>query len=143
MEDQEELQDIIKELSELLAKLLVLKKSGKFQGAIDLIDDALVRHFDFDAANTNYVSEEFLNEVYEQKCRISPDINDSLGELLAEKGNLLYSQHRYEESRNILNNALTIYFLLNDNQDFFSFGRMNKMVMINQKLASIDLNISR
>jgi len=143
MDDQEELQDIIKELSELLAKLLVLKKSGKFQGAIDLIDDTLVRYFDFDAANTNYVSEEFLNEVYEQKCRISPYINDSLGELLAEKGNLLYSQHRYEESRNILNNALTIYFLLNENQDFFSFGRMNKMVMINQKLASIDLNISR
>lgn len=134
--------NIISEISDLLASLLALKKSGKFQQAINMIDDTLMRHFDFDSASINFVSEDFLNEVYKENNRISQDITDSLASLLQEKGDLLYSQNRFEESRNILNNALTIYFLLNDQQDFFSFERMNKMVLINEKLSSIDLNIS-
>jgi tetratricopeptide (TPR) repeat protein len=141
-QDQERALNIISEISDMLASLLALKKSGKFQQAINMIDDTLMRHFDFDSASINFVSEDFLNEVYEENNRISPEITDSLAGLLQEKGDLLYSQNRYEESRNILNNALTIYFLLNDQQDFFSFERMNKMVLINEKLSSIDLNIS-
>jgi len=141
-QDQERALNIISEISDLLASLLALKKSGKFQQAINMIDDTLLRHFDFDSASINFVSEDFLNEVYEENNRISTDITDSLASLLQEKGDLLYSQNRFEESRNILNNALTIYFLLNDQQDFFSFERMNKMVLINKKLSSIDLNFS-
>ena len=141
-QDQERALNIISEISDLLASLLALKKSGKFQQAINMIDDTLMRHFDFDSASINFVSEDFLNEVYKENNRISQDITDSLASLLQEKGDLLYSQNRFEESRNILNNALTIYFLLNDQQDFFSFERMNKMVLINEKLSSIDLNIS-
>jgi tetratricopeptide (TPR) repeat protein len=140
--DQEKTLNVISEISDLLASLLTLKKSGKYQKAINMIDDSLMRHFDFDSSNMNFVSEDFLNEVYEQNQRISPDVTDSLANLLKEKGDLLYSQNRFEESRNTLNNALTIYFLLNDQQDFFSFERMNKMVLINETLSSIDLNIS-
>ena len=140
-QDQERALNIISEISDLLASLLALKKSGKFQQAINMIDDTLMRYFDFDSASINFVSEDFLNEVYKENNRISQDITDSLASLLQEKGDLLYSQNRFEESRNILNNALTIYFLLNDQQDFFSFERMNKMVLINEKLSSIDLNL--
>ena len=142
MEDQEHSVHIIHEIAELLATLLALKEAGKFQQAINLIDETLVRHFDFDTENINYVSEEFLDNLYQQSHQRSPSTTDSLASLLSEKGELLYSQNRYLESRSILNNALTIYFLLNDQQDFFSFERMNKMVLINEKLSSIDLNIN-
>jgi len=141
IQDQEKALSIISEISDLLISMLALKKSGKFQRAINMIDDTLMKYFDFDAASTNFVSEDFLNQVYQENNKISPEITDCLANLLKEKGDLLFSQNRYQESRNILNNALTIYFLLNDRQDFFSFERMNKMVVINEKLSTIDLNI--
>jgi len=141
MEKSKHSTDIIHELSELLAALLTMKKSGKFQQAINLIDETLVKHFNFDSLNISSVSEDFLNRVYQEKQDVSPAVNDSLARLLAEKGDLLYAQNRFQESRHILNNALTLYFLLNDQQDFFSFERMNKMVRINEKLSKIDLNI--
>jgi hypothetical protein len=64
-----------------------------------------------------------------------------MGDLLKEKGSFLYAQNRLKESKEILKNALTIYFYLNENQDFFSFERMNKMVMINKKLSQINLKV--
>lgn len=141
MEKSKHSTDIIHELSEYLAALLTMKKSGKFQQAINLIDETLVKHFDFDSENINSVTEDFLNRLYQEKQDVSPAVNDSLARLLSEKGDLLFAQNRFKESRDILNNALTIYFLLNDQQDFFSFERMNKMVGINEKLSRIDLNI--
>ncbi|HKL37756.1 MAG TPA: hypothetical protein VJ876_02610 [Bacteroidales bacterium] len=142
LQEQGKAPEIIREISDLLASLLAMKKSGKFQRAINMIDDTLVKHFDFDSASINFVSEDFLNEVFDENNKISPAVSDSLANLLTEKGDLLFSQNRFEESRNILNNALTIYFLLNDQQDFFSFERMNKMVLINEKLSNINLSIS-
>jgi len=140
MEKSKHSADIVQELSELMAALLSMKKSGKYQQAINLIDDTLVKHFEFDTQNMNGVSEDFLNRVYLQKQDVSPAVNDSFARLLSEKGDLLYAQNRFEESRQILNNALTIYFLLNDQQEFFSFERMNKMLHINEQLSRINLN---
>lgn len=140
MEKSKHSADIVQELSELMAALLTMKKSGKYQQAINLIDDTLVKHFDFDTQNMNAVSEDFLNRIYQQKQDVTPAVNDSFARLLSEKGDLLYAQNRFEESRQILNNALTIYFLLNDQQQFFSFERMNKMVHINEQLSRINLN---
>jgi len=142
MEKSKHSMDLIQELSELLAALLTMKKSGKFQQAINLIDETLVKHFDFVSQDTNFVSEDFLDRVFQEKQDVSPAVNDSLARLLTEKGDLLYAQNRFVESRDILKNALTLYFLLNDQQDFFSFERMNKMVRINEKLSQIDLNIN-
>lgn len=141
MKDGAHSYDIIHELSDLLAALVTMKKSGKFQQAINLIDDTLIRYFDFTSQNVAHISEAFLNDLYQGNQELSPAVNDSLARLLAEKGDLLYVQNRFEESRQILHNALTIYFLLNDQQDFFSFERMNKMVWINEKLARINVSI--
>ncbi|MBS3806620.1 MAG: hypothetical protein KGY60_03885 [Bacteroidales bacterium] len=141
MEKSKYSKDIIHELSELLAALLIMKKSGKFQQAINMIDETLVKHFDFDSQNINSVSEDFLIRVYQEKQDLSPAVNDSLARLLSEKGDFLFAQNRFKESRDILNNALTIYFLSNDQQDLFSFERMNKMVIINEKLYRIDLRM--
>jgi hypothetical protein len=64
--------------------------------------------------------------------------NELLARLLTEKGDLLFCQNRYKESRQVLNDALTVFFYLNDRQDSFSFQRMNRMVWINQKISEID-----
>ena len=141
MEPSGQREEIISDISRLLATLLAMKKAGKFQQAIDLIDDTLTRYFDFDSDTSNHVSEAFLDRLYHEDSAGSSQVTDTLATLLQEKGELLFDQNRFEESRAILNNALTLYFLLNDQQDFFSFERMNKMVMINQKLSSIELNI--
>jgi len=131
----------IDKISSLLAYLVELKNQGKYQQAIDIIDDALLEYFNFDSHATIHISEEFLRDTIEKAQEPSPELISRLGEFFAEKGDLLYTQHKFKESKNILSNALTIYFYLNDNQDFFSFERMNKMVMINQKLSQIDLKI--
>ena len=142
MQEQDNTLTLIDRLSELLAYLLELKKQGKFQQAIELIDDTFWRDFNFDSKNVNQISEEFINGFLQNSQKGSPEIVSRLGDLFNEKGDLLFNQNRFKESKDILSNALTIYFFLNDNQDFFSFERMNKMEMINRKLSQIDLKIN-
>ena len=134
---------IIDKVSNLLAYLLELKEKGKFQEAVDLIDETLQDYFDFDSHNANLISEDFIKEVAEDSRKLPPEVISRMGDLLNEKGELLYSQNKLQESKDILKNALTIYFYLNDSQDIFSFERMNKMVLINDRLSHIDLEISR
>jgi hypothetical protein len=132
---------LINKISDVLSYLLELKKRGQFQKGIDLVDETLKDYFQFDCSENTIISEKFLNEVAQNENKINPEMVSSMGDLLNEKGELLYSQNKLKESREILKNALTIYFFLNENQDFFSFKRMNKMVMINNKLSEIDLKI--
>jgi tetratricopeptide (TPR) repeat protein len=141
MQEQDNTLSLIDRLSELLAYLLELKNQGKFQQAIELIDDTFWRDFNFDSKNVNQISEEFINDFLQYSQKGSPEIVSRLGDLFNEKGDLLFNQNRFKESKDILSNALTIYFYLNDNQDFFSFERMNKMEMINRQLSKIDLKI--
>ncbi len=133
--------NIIEKVSSVLAYLLELKKKGQYQSGIELIDDTLSDFFAFKGQETNKVSEEFLKQVCEDSQNITPELINSMGDLLKEKGSFLYAQNRLKESKEILKNALTIYFYLNENQDFFSFERMNKMVMINKKLSQINLKV--
>jgi hypothetical protein len=141
MNDKDDTLKLIDKISEVLSYLLELKKHGQFQSGVELIDETLESYFDFDTSSKNVVSEQFLNDVISDSKKLKPQVINSLGDLLNEKGDLLYSQNKLKESKEILKNALTIYFFLNDNQDFFSFERMNKMVMINDKLSEIDLKI--
>jgi tetratricopeptide (TPR) repeat protein len=141
MQEQDNTLNLIDRLSELLAYLLELKNQGKFQQAIELIDDTFWEYFNFDSSNINQISEEFIRDFMENSQKSSPEIISRLGDLFNEKGDLLFNQNRFKESKDILSNALTIYFYLNNNQDFFSFERMNKMEMINRQLSKIDLKI--
>lgn len=141
MQEKDNALNLIERLSELIAYLLELKKQGKFQQAIELIDDTFWKYFNFDSTNVNQISEEFIYEFLQNSQGASPEVISRLGDLFNEKGDLLFNQNRFKESKDILSNALTIYFFLNDNQDFFSFERMNKMEMINRKLSRIDLKI--
>jgi len=142
MQEHDSTLKLIDRLSELLACLLELKNQGKFQQAIELIDDTFWEYFNFDTSNINQISEEFIRDFLQNSQKASPEIISRLGDLFNEKGDLLFNQNRFKESKDILSNALTIYFYLNDNQDFFSFERMNKMEMINRKLSNIDLKIN-
>ncbi|MFP4525426.1 MAG: hypothetical protein ACLFNL_03485 [Bacteroidales bacterium] len=132
---------LIEKLSDALSYLLELKKRGQYQKGIELIDDTLANYLEFDSSETNILSEKFIEEVSNNSGKLTHDIVNSIGDLLNEKGELLYNQNRLKESKEILKNALTIYFFLNDQQDIFSFERMNKMVLINNKLSNIDLQI--
>jgi len=133
---------VIEKLSNLLAYLVELKKQGKFQWAIELIDSTFLEYLSLDCTNSIQLSEDFITDFFENYKDSTPDMLSRFAELFNEKGNLLYTQNRFKESKDTLSNALTIYFFLNDNQDIFSFARMNKMTMINEKLAQIDLKIN-
>lgn len=132
---------LIEKLSDVLSYLLELKKRGQYQKGIELIDDTLSNYLEFNSSKTNILSEKFIEEVSINSGKLTYDIVNSVGDLLSEKGDFLYNQNRLKESREILKNALTIYFFLNDQQDIFSFERMNKMVLINDKLSTINLQI--
>jgi len=132
---------VIEDVTEVLSIMIELKKNGRFREALETIDDTLLKYFDCDVEFLYSVSEDFLIDVLKEKKGLGPKQLASLAELLSEKGDILLEQNNLKESRKVLNNTLKIYYFLNEDQDFFSFKNMNKMVLINDKLAKISLKI--
>ena len=89
----------IDKISSLLAYLVELKNQGEYQQAINIIDDALLEYFNFDTNATIHISEEFLRDTFENSQELSPELISRLGEFFAEKGDLLYTQHKFKESK--------------------------------------------
>jgi len=137
----EEVLKLIDEVSEVLSVLVELRKSGRFREAIEKIDEALQDYFKCDNEFMYSVSEDFLVDVLKQEKGLSSEHLASLADILSEKGDILLEQNNLRESQRILRNSLKIYYFLNEDQDFFSFKNMNKMVLINEKLSKINIKI--
>ncbi|MBU8892397.1 MAG: hypothetical protein KOO66_06435 [Bacteroidales bacterium] len=132
---------LIEDVSAVLSIMIELKKSGRFREALEKIDDTLLKYFDCDQDFLYSVSEDFLINALKQKKGLSSEQLATLAELLSEKGDILLVQNNLKESRKVLKNTLKIYYFLNEDQDFFSFKNMNKMLLINDKLSRINLKI--
>ena len=132
---------LIEDVSAVLSIMIELRKSGRFREALEKIDDTLLKYFDCDQDFLYSVSEDFLINALKQKKGLSSEQMATLAELLSEKGDILLVQNNLKESRKVLKNTLKIYYFLNEDQDFFSFKNMNKMVLINDKLSRINLKI--
>lgn len=132
---------LIDEVSEVLSVLVELRKSGRFREAIEKIDEALQNYFKCDNDFMYSVSEDFLVDALKGEKGLTSKQLVSLAEILSEKGDILLEQNNLKESQKILRNSLKIYYFLNEDQDFFSFKNMNKMVLINEKLARINIKI--
>jgi len=141
MENNEKVLKLIDEISKVLALLIELKKNGRFQEALESVDKTLITYFNCDADFIYSVSEDFFLDALKEEKGLSLHELSSLAELLNEKGDILYKQNNLKASKKILKNTLRIYYFLNEDQDFFSFKNMNKMVLINDKLAKINLKI--
>ncbi len=132
---------LIDEVSEVLSLLIELRKKGRFREALEKIDETLLNYFECDSDFMYSVSEDFLIDVLKTEKGLSSEQIVSLAEILNEKGDILLEQNNLRESREILKNTLKIYYFLNEDQDFFSFKNMNKMVLINDKLSKINVKI--
>ena len=141
MSNRDYLLDIIEELSDVLAVLLELKRKGKYEEAVKFIDDQVGAYFHTDSECLSSISEELLINVLKEEKGLSLNELSQLAHLLAEKGDIQYTQQDFRNSKKALKNALTIYYFLNDDQDFFSFENMNKMLLINEKLRKIKVKI--
>ena len=139
--EKEKVLKLIDEVSDVLSILIELKKKGRFREALEKIDETLLRYFDFDVDFIYSLSEDFLVDVLKQEKGLSSDQLVYLAEILGEKGDVLLEQNDLRTSRNVLKNTLKIYYFLNDDQDFFSFKNMNKMLLINDKLSKINVKI--
>lgn len=142
MKERSELINLIENLSDILSVLVELKKKGKFQEALNRVDQTLVDYFKFDSSFLLSLSEELLVDILIENKGLDRAQLSTLAELLNEQGEILLEQNKLNESKKVLKNTLTIYYFLNEDQDFFSFRTMNKMVMINEKLSSINMKIS-
>jgi hypothetical protein len=141
MENNEKVLKLIDEIAKVMALLIELKKHGRFREALESVDNTLLNFFNCDTKFIYSVSEDFfINALKEEKGLTSEELS-SLADLLLEKGDILYKQNNLKASSKVLRNTLRIYFFLNEEQDFFSFKNMNKMVLINEKLAKINLKI--
>lgn len=132
---------VIEDVSEVLSLMIELKNSGRFREALEKIDDTLLKYFNCEKDFLYSVSEDFLINALKQKKGLNSKQLVSIAELLSEKGDILLEQNNLRESRKVLKNTLKIYYFLNEDQDFFSFKNMNKMVLINDKLSRINLKI--
>jgi len=141
MENNEKVLLLIDEISNVLALLIELKKKGQFSEALENVNKTLLKYFNCDHEFIYSVSEDFLINALKQEKGLSTEELSSLAELLHEQGDILFKQNDLKASSKILRNALKIYFFLNEDQDFFSFKNMNKMILINDKLAKINLKI--
>ncbi len=132
---------LIDEVSDVLSVLVELRRSGRFREAIEKIDETLQRYFKCDNDFMYSVSEDFLVDALKREKGLTSEQLVSLAEILSEKGDILLEQNNLKESRKVLRNSLKIYYFLNEEQDFFSFKNMNKMVLINEKLVKINVKI--
>ncbi|MCD4833505.1 MAG: hypothetical protein K8R31_06895 [Bacteroidales bacterium] len=132
---------LIDEVSEVLSLLIELRKKGRFREALEKIDETLLNYFKCDSDFIYSISEDFLVDALKTEKGLSSEQIVSLAEILNEKGDILLEQNNLRESREILKNTLKIYYFLNEDQDFFSFKNMNKMVLINDKLSKINVKI--
>ena len=139
--EKEKVLKLIDEVSGVLSILIELKKKGKFQEALAKIDETLLKYFDFDAGLICSISEDFLMDVLKEKKGLSIDQLATIADILSEKGDILLEQNNLKESQKVLKNTLKIYYFLNDDQDFFSFKNMNKMLLVNEKLSRINVKI--
>ncbi|MDA3781527.1 MAG: hypothetical protein PF487_15065 [Bacteroidales bacterium] len=131
----------IDEVSELLSIFIELKEKGKFQDAIKKIDDTLLKYFNIESSSFNTISEDLLIDFLKKNKGLTSEQLSSLVEILHEKGNILLKQNNLKVSKSVLKNTLKLYYFLNEEQDFFSFKNMNKIVLLNEKLAKINLKI--
>lgn len=132
---------LIDEVSDVLSILIELKKKGRFREALERIDETLLKYFDFDVNYMYSLSEDFLVDALKQEKGLDSEQLVYLAEILSEKGDILLEQNNLKKSRDVLKNSLKIYYFLNDDQDFFSFKNMNKMLLINEKLSRINVKI--
>jgi len=139
--ENEKVLKLINEVSEVLSLLIELRKKGRFREALEKIDETLLKYFECDSDFIYSISEDFLVDALKTKKGLSSEQIVSLAEILNEKGDILLEQNNLRESREILKNTLKIYYFLNEDQDFFSFKNMNKMVLINDKLSKINIRI--
>ncbi len=139
--ENKEILKVIEDVSDVLSIMIELKNSGRFREALEKIDDTLLKYFDCEKDFLYSVSEDFLINALKQKKGLTSKQLASFAELLSEKGDILLEQNNLRESRKVLKNTLKIYYFLNEDQDFFSFKNMNKMVLINDKLSKINLKI--
>jgi hypothetical protein len=139
--ENEKILKLIDEVSEVLSLLIELRKKGRFREALEKIDETLLNYFECDSDFMYSISEDFLVDALKTKKGLSSEQIVSLAEILNEKGDILLEQNNLRESREILKNTLKIYYFLNEDQDFFSFKNMNKMVLINDKLSKINIRI--
>lgn len=139
--ENEKILKLIDEVSEVLSLLIELRKKGRFREALEKIDETLLNYFECDSDFMYSVSEDFLVDALKTEKGLTSEQIVSLAEVLNEKGDILLEQNNLRESREILKNTLKIYYFLNEDQDFFSFKNMNKMVLINDKLSKINVKI--
>jgi len=132
---------LIDEVSEVLSLLIELRTKGRFREALEKVDETLLNYFKFDTEFIYSVSEDFLVNVFKEDRGLSSEQMVSLAEILNEKGDILLEQNNLRECQKVLKNTLKIYYFLNEDQDFFSFKNMNKMVLINDKLSKINVKI--
>lgn len=132
---------LIDEVSDVLALLVELRKKGRFREAIEKIDEALLQYFECESDYIYSIPEELLVDALKREKGLNSEQLVTLAEILSEKGDILLEQNNLRESRKILKNTLKIYYFLNEEQDFFSFKNMNKMVLINDKLSKINVKI--
>ena len=139
--ENEKVLKLIDEVSEVLSLLIELRKKGRFREAIEKVDETLVNYFNCESDFIYTISEDLLIDALRQEKGLTSEQLVSLAEILSEKGDILLEQNNLRESQKILRNSLKIYYFLNEDQDFFSFKNMNKMVLINDKLSKINFKI--
>jgi len=139
--ENEKVLKLINDVSEVLSILIELKKNGRFREALEKIDEALLKYFNFNSDFFYSISEEFLINALKEEKGLSSKQLSTLAEILSEKGDILLEQNNLKDSQKVLKNTLKIYYFLNEDQDFFSFKNMNKMLIINEKLSKINVKI--
>ena len=139
--ENEEVLKLIDKVANVLSFLIELRKKGRFREALEKIDETLLDYFKCDSKYLYSISEDFLIDTLKGEKGLSLQQMESLADILNEKGDILLEQNNLKECQKVLKNTLKIYYFLNEDQDFFSFKNMNKMVLINEKLAKINVKI--
>ncbi|MEZ4775925.1 MAG: hypothetical protein R3D00_22285 [Bacteroidia bacterium] len=126
---------MIEEAGYALARILGLRKEGRYEEAFDLINDTLKSYFPFDRELVHHTSPDDLGEFLVHEHKLTEEHLALLADVLRAEGDIWYARGEWENANSSLRRALAlIQYLDNIHPEEYSFDRANKLAEIKAKL---------
>ena len=128
---------MIEEAAYVLSKLLGLRTGGRYEEALELINQTLGSFFKFKRELLYGTDPEDLPDLLIRDYGLNDDQLTVLADILREEAELWNAQGEWEKSIESMKRALAIFEFLNKKQaDLYSFERVNKISLIKDKLKN-------
>ncbi|MDX2247211.1 MAG: hypothetical protein SF052_10565 [Bacteroidia bacterium] len=126
---------MIEEAGYVLARLLGLRQEGRYQEALELVNDIYKDLFPFDPDLVHHTKPEDLPDLLRNEYNLTEEHLAILADLLRAEADLWYDRGVWEKATLCLQRSLALIQYLDDaHPEEYSFDRIQKLAEITEKL---------